>query len=211
MKSNFPASLAEVLKHEGGWSNHPQDPGGATMRGVTQRVYDAYRARNRLSARSVRNITDAELHDIYKAQYWDAVRADDLPSGIDFAVFDFAVNSGPVRAAKYLQMVLGVTADGAIGQVTLKAAAEAMPRIVIVDLCDKRLAFLKNLSTWKTFGKGWSSRVAGVRAKALQMASGAPTAPVKPVPVPTPPSPPAAAPRPSLWARTKALFSRGKR
>jgi len=187
MKANYAKILSLVLQHEGGFVNHKDDPGGPTNRGVTQRVYDAYRARNRQPARSVKHITDDELQAIYRFQYWDAVKGDDLPSGIDFAVFDFAVNSGPARAIRYLQMVLGVTVDSNIGQVTLKAAADAVPKSVIVDLCDKRLTFLRNLDTWATFGKGWKSRVDGVRKKALEMASGTPVAAPAPTPVAPPP------------------------
>ena len=160
MKENYAKSLAAVLAHEGGWSDHPLDKGGATMRGVTQAVYDAFRETRGLPLRSVRYITDSEVGIIYANQYWNKVKADDLPSGIDYAVFDFAVNSGPSRAIKYLQMCLGVSADGVIGPVTMAAAKQAEPRYVIMLLCDKRLAFLKSLSTWPTFGKGWARRVA---------------------------------------------------
>ena len=197
MRDSYSTALAEVLKHEGGYVNHPKDPGGATNRGVTQRVYDAFRRNNGLPLRSVKSLTESELQAIYRLQYWDAVKGDELPAGVDFAVFDFAVNSGPARAIKYLQMVLGVDADGNIGQVTIRAAAEAFPRATINSLCDKRLAFLKNLETWGTFGRGWTSRVAGVRAKALQMASQPATAPSPP---PPPDVPPVAEPVPAPTA-----------
>jgi len=112
MKSNYQTALAAVLKHEGGYANHPRDPGGATMKGVTQRVYDAFRRNKSLPTRLVRDIADDELQAIYRRQYWDATSCDDLPSGVDYAVFDFAVNSGVSRAATYLQTVLGVGVDG---------------------------------------------------------------------------------------------------
>lgn len=191
MKSNYPACLAEVLKWEGGWSNHPSDPGGATMKGVTQKTYDTYRGKSGKAKQSVKYISEAELQDIYRRNYWDAINGDNLPSGVDLAVFDFAVNSGPGRAVKYFNGVNGPSA-----------------RTTINALCDKRMAFLRGLGTWKVFGKGWTNRVEGVRTKALRMASGAAVAPIRPVPATPVPQTPAAAPRPSLWARIKALFKR---
>lgn len=192
MKSNYAACLAEVLKWEGGWSNNPKDPGGATMKGVTQAVYDSWRMSHRLSKRSVKFITEDELQDIYRRNYWNAIDGDNLPAGVDLAVFDFAVNSGPGRAVKYYEAVRGVG-----------------PKTTIMALCDKRLMFLRGLGTWSTFGKGWSNRVAGIRSKALQMASGGSTAASDPAPAPHPSQTPVEAPRPSLWARIKALFTRG--
>ena len=118
MTDRFDTCLAETLKWEGGWSNHPRDPGGPTMRGIIQRVYDGWRDNHGLPRRSVREIADHELRDIYRRSYWDQVRGDELPPGVDLAVFDFAVNSGPARAAKYLQRVLGVKVDGHIGPAT---------------------------------------------------------------------------------------------
>jgi lysozyme family protein len=164
MQSNFTKALALVLRHEGGYSNHPQDPGGATMRGVTQRVYDAYRRRTKKPTQPVRSIDDKELQDIYKKQYWDAVAADSLPSGLDYAMFDYAVNSGPTRATKDLQRVLGERVDGHVGQILLDAVKEANPADLIEGLCSRRLAFLKRLRTWSVFSKGWSRRVNDVLA-----------------------------------------------
>ncbi len=117
----FNACVQHVLVHEGGFVNHPKDPGGATNRGVTQRVYDGYRSRMKLSARSVAEIDEDEVLDIYYRQYWCQVAANDLPTGIDYAVFDFAVNSGPVRSTKFLQRIIGATPDGAVGFLTLDA------------------------------------------------------------------------------------------
>jgi len=162
---NFVPSLSGVLVHEGGWSNHKADPGGATMKGVTQRVYDAYRRRRDLLPQSVRLITEVELRDIYRKQYWDAVKGDKLPDGVDYAVFDGAVNSGPAQSVKWLQRALGtVKVDGVIGEATL-AAIEAYPDHdqLIALMLDRRLAFLKALSTWSTFKGGWSNRVAQVK------------------------------------------------
>ncbi|TCT07609.1 glycoside hydrolase family 108 protein [Aquabacter spiritensis] len=176
--SSYGAALARVLRHEGGYSNHPADPGGPTNKGVIQRVYDAHRARRGLSPRSVKLIEEAELQAIYRTQYWDAVRGDDLPAGLDYAVFDAAVNSGPVQAAKWLQRALGLAADGQIGAVTLSAAQAALDRGAVVEaLCDQRLAMLRGLRTWPVFGKGWAARVADVRRDAGALARGVPLLP----------------------------------
>lgn len=169
MKANFDKSLALVLVHEGGYVNHPKDPGGATNRGVTQAVYDAYRKTRGKAGQSVKFISDDEVNAIYKFQYWDRVQGDLLPAGLDYAVFDFAVNSGVGRASKYLQAVLGVAQDGQIGARTL--AAITNPSNAINALCDRRMSFLRNLRTFLTFGKGWTRRVTDVRKHALEMAS----------------------------------------
>lgn len=169
MNNNFEHCLDLVLKHEGGYIDHPRDPGGKTNRGVTQAVYDAYRKTRGRGAQSVKFITDDEVKAIYKFQYWDRVQADLLPAGLDYAVFDFAVNSGAGRASKYLQAVLGVAQDGVIGAKTL--AAVQSPYNAINALCDRRMSFLRNLKTFLTFGKGWTRRVQDVRAHALEMAS----------------------------------------
>jgi lysozyme family protein len=163
----FDTCLAEVLRWEGGWSDHPRDPGGATMRGVIQRVYDAWRDQMRLPRRSVREIEDRELRAIYWQQYWCAVRADELPAGIDLAVFDFAVNSGPARAARHLQQALGVAVDGHIGAGTLAAAQEADAAVVVRAIMASRRAFLHAIPHRAPFLKGWLRRCAGVEAAAL--------------------------------------------
>lgn len=169
--SNYSTCLRVVLKWEGGYSDHPQDPGGRTMFGVTQAVYDAYRARNGLAKQTVRLIKETEFQSIYRKQYWDVIRGDDLPPGVDLAVFDYAVNSGPVRAAKAVQVLCGVIVDGQIGERTLDAIKVHNRRDLIAGLCDRRLAFLRSLGTWKTFGTGWTNRVSDIRAKASAMAS----------------------------------------
>lgn len=169
MNGNFEKALALVLEHEGGYVNHPKDPGGATNKGVTQAVYDAYRKMRGRGPMSVKFITGEELRAIYKFQYWDKVHGDFLPVGLDYAVFDFAVNSGVTRASKYLQAVLGVAQDGQIGAKTLAAIHSSTA--VINALCDRRMGFLRNLKTFLTFGKGWTRRVTDVRAYALEMAT----------------------------------------
>ena len=168
MGRNFARSLALVLKSEGGWSDNPADPGGATMKGVTLANFRRYLKAGATKA-DLKQITDAQIATVYRRFYWDAVLGAELPDGVDYAVFDFAVNSGPGRAAKYLQAAVGVAQDGRIGPATL-AAAGAKPAGVVIDaLCDARLAFLKRLPTWATFGRGWSDRVKSVRADALKM------------------------------------------
>lgn len=168
--SNFDACLKLVLAHEGGFVNHPQDPGGATNRGVTQAVYDAYRAKRGSEPRSVRDITYPEVQSIYRAGYWLPIRADEMPAGVDYAVFDFGVNSGPGRAVKDLQRALGTKVDGVVGVNTLALLTKADDEKLIADICARRLKFLKSLRTWKTFGKGWERRVRDVEAAALAMA-----------------------------------------
>lgn len=168
MKQNFAAVQPWVLAYEGGFVNDPRDPGGATNRGVTQRTYDAFRRRSGLPARSVRLLEAVERDAIYRGQYWDVVRGDDLPAGIDAAVYDYAVNSGPARAARALQGILGVAQDGVIGLQTLQAAAERKPADVIAALCHERIDFMQRIRhpktralLWATFGKGWTRRVMG--------------------------------------------------
>ncbi|MCK0209005.1 hypothetical protein MWN33_13290 [Starkeya koreensis] len=176
--SSFDEALSRVLAHEGGYADHPADPGGATMKGVTQRVYDGWRRRRGAPARPVRLIEPGEIEAIYRRQYWEAVRADELPAGIDYCVFDAAVNSGPAQAAKWLQRALGVFADGEIGEVTLAALADADPPALVEAVCARRLAMLRGLKTYPTFGAGWMRRVGEVRAAATAMARGAASAPL---------------------------------
>lgn len=168
--TNFEKSLKRVLVHEGGYSNHPDDPGGPTMKGVIQRVYDGYRNRQGLQTRSVQFISQSEIEDIYRKQYWDAIRGDDLPHGVDFVVFDGAVNSGPSQSAKWLQRTLDIKADGNIGEATVAAALAGSRASIINGVCDRRMEFLKALKTWPTFGKGWARRVADVRKTGLAFA-----------------------------------------
>lgn len=163
MRATFDFAMPKILVHEGGWSNHPKDPGGATMKGVIQRVYDAYRDRKGQPKQSVRYISDSELFDIYRKQYWDAIKGDTLPQGVDYVMMDGAVNSGPTQAIKWLQRALGVTADGQIGQATLRALENVFDHDkLIADILKRREAFLRALKTFSTFGKGWMNRVGQV-------------------------------------------------
>lgn len=169
--SNFDAALVRVLVSEGGYVNNPKDPGGATNKGITQRVYNLYRNRLNLSGQSVQSISDAEVRQIYKEQYWDVAKCDALPVGVSYCVFDGDVNSGVSQSTKWLQRALGLAVDGTIGPNTIAAANEADPDGLIDTICDRRLAFLKALSGWKYFGKGWTSRVEHVRSVAKQLAN----------------------------------------
>lgn len=165
MKDNFAASLKLTLVYEGGWSNNRADPGGATMCGVTQRVYDEDREARHVPLQSVRSSTEAERVAIYRKRYWNMVRGDELPAGVDYAVFDFAVNSGVGRSVKTLQHLVGVTADGAMGPRTLEAVQDFAKKYgadAITDgVCTERAKFLGSLSTFATFGRGWMRRVMG--------------------------------------------------
>ena len=176
MNTNFDRCLSEVLQHEGGWVDDPHDPGGATMRGITIGTFRAWKGRGVTKA-ELRAITDADLRAIYHQKYWDAVRGDDLPAGLDLVAFDAAVNSGPSRGAKWLQTALGVAADGKIGPATIAAARKAQPEAVIDRATSARLAWLRTLPTWGRFGKGWARRVESVRGVANGMAK-APSIPV---------------------------------
>lgn len=179
MKTNFKASLKLVLAHEGGWADHPKDPGGATMKGVTLLVFRRYYGADKTKT-DLRNITDTQLQRIYRTGYWDKCRCDDLPKGLDYAVLDAAVNSGPGKAVRWLQRAVGAAQDGSVGEATLERVAAREPRAIIETLQELRLGFLRGLSTWPTFGKGWARRVEEVRRDALAMTL-APTEPVTPV------------------------------
>jgi lysozyme family protein len=169
MNENFDSALDHVLVHEGGWANHPKDPGGATMKGVTLATFRRHYGK-KMTKKDLRNISDAQLKKIYKAGYWSKCKCGELPAGVDYAVFDAAVNSGPGRSAKWLQGAVGAKQDGGIGPNTLKRVKQHSPIQVSDDMCDRRLAFLQSLATWSTFGGGWGRRVDGVRLVAREMA-----------------------------------------
>lgn len=169
-RSTFARVMPEILAHEGGYADHPRDPGGATKFGITHTTLASWRGRP-VSKADVRALTTGEATQIYETRYWRVIKGDALPYGVDYAVLDFAINSGPGRAASHLQKVLGVAQDGIIGPVTLKALFGMGRATVINRLCDSRLAFLRGLSNWPTFGKGWAARVAKVRATALRLAN----------------------------------------
>lgn len=173
-QSKFERALPVVLIHEGGFANHPHDPGGATMRGVTQRVYDAFRKRRGLALQSVKLISEIDIQMIYRLQYWNEIRGDDLPEGVGYVVFDAAVNSGPRRAIMWLQRAVGANlVDGQMGEATLALVANHRDHDqLIAEMLKIRLGFMQALKTWKHFGRGWSSRVADVKKRGQAWASG---------------------------------------
>ena len=170
MRWTYARAMKGVHVSEGGYVNHPKDPGGATNFGITQRVYDAYRESTNLARRAVKLITSQEVADIYRTEYADKIRYDDLPAGIDYATLDGAVNSGVSRGAKWLQSALGVSSDGMIGAQTISAAGKADAIATVKSMCAKRMSFLRGLGIFSTFGKGWTSRVARVEAESVSMA-----------------------------------------
>jgi lysozyme family protein len=168
MNSNFPKALAAVLVHEGNFVNHPKDPGGMTNLGCTKTTWEEY-CGHPVDEKTMRSLTPTDVAPLYKLKYWDKVKGDDLPNGVDYAVFDAAINSGPGRAAKWLQACVSVDPDGGIGPKTLAAVRAANPKQLIEDYSKRRLSFLYDLPTWDTFGKGWERRVKEVNATALSM------------------------------------------
>ena len=169
MKDNFEESLKMILHHEGLFSAHPSDPGGATMRGVTQAVWEDW-VDGPVTEDEMRSLTVADVTPIYKKNYWDRVKGDHLPSGVDFAVFDLAVNGGTGRGAKMLQKVVNITQDGGIGRNTLAAVSRMTPVDIIEQYAAEREAFYRRLKTFDTFGRGWLRRNEETRIAALKMA-----------------------------------------
>jgi lysozyme family protein len=168
MNANFPKALAAVLVHEGGYVNNPKDPGGMTNLGCTKTVWEEH-CGHPVDEKAMRALTPNDVGPLYKNKYWDKVKGDDLPAGVDYVVFDAAINSGPGRAAKWLQACVNVYADGVIGDKTIQAVRNKDPKELINDYCAYRLAYLKMLQTWNTFGRGWERRVKEVNATALSM------------------------------------------
>lgn len=173
MRQNYEYSFEKVIGHEGGFTKDPKDRGNwtsgkcgvgelkGTKYGVSCMAYPD---------EDIENLKLERAHEIYKTDYWDKMRGDDLPGGVDYACFDQAINSGSKRSVQWLQGAVGVNVDGKMGPVTL-GAAQAQDEITTIDrMCDKRLAFLKNLDTWPRYGKGWTKRVADVRSTAKKMA-----------------------------------------
>jgi len=170
MKENYQLALKEVLRYEGGFVDHPKDPGGRTNKGITQNVYNSWRRSRGLNIKDVKTINDTEVELIYRQNYWNPIKGDELPSGIDFALFDYAVNSGVSRAVKHLQEILKLNPDGILGPLTLKAIKDyyfSKGDNLPILLSNRRMRFLQGLKTWPTFGKGWYNRVASVVNKSV--------------------------------------------
>ena len=168
MQSNYDKCLKAILHHEGGYVNHPKDPGGETNLGVTKRVYEEWGGE-----KDMKDLLVEDVNPIYKKNYWDKCKCDDLPNGLDLCVFDFGVNAGPGRAAKFLQRMIGTTVDGGIGPNTLKAVESYVEEVgletSIENYQSARQSYYEELSTFDTFGRGWTRRVEETTASAKEL------------------------------------------
>lgn len=167
MQTSFAPALAFTLQSEGGWSDDPDDPGGATNKGITFATFLKHYPG--ASIEDLKSISDTEVSTIYKAGYWDAVHGDDLPAGVDLSVFDFGVNAGPPRAIEMLQRAAGVDDDGIIGPATLAAVKAIDPVELIRSLAKEQQTYYEGLSTFWKFGRGWTTRTAQRQKAALAL------------------------------------------
>ncbi len=167
MRNKFSEALEVILHHEGGYVNHPKDPGGETNLGVTKRVYEDFGGE-----KEMKELVKEDVEPIYKKNYWDRVKGDDLPEGLDLCIFDFAVNAGPGRAAKFIQRLVNTTVDGGIGPNTLKCINDHVEKYGVSTTIDQyqsaRHNYYQGLSTFETFGRGWTRRVDEVTEKAKE-------------------------------------------
>lgn len=176
MNTNWKRSFELMLASEGGFSDDDRDSGnrlpdgrpGSTMLGVTQYNWEQWLG-HKVTHEQMRKLTAADVEPFYKRKFWDACRGDALPIGIDYLVFDFAVNAGPGRSAKILQTAVGVPADGAIGPITLGAVAVYSPTELIDKFSEAKIDFYRGLSNFDVYGNGWMNRVKHVRKAALEM------------------------------------------
>jgi lysozyme family protein len=168
MISNWQKSFELMLKSEGGYVNNPADPGGMTNLGVTKATWENWVGRKSDEA-EMRGLTPEKVEPLYKKKYFDAVRGDELPVGLDYLMFDFAVNAGAGRAIKTLQTAVGVTPDGGFGPMTMAAVQAVDPVELIERFSQAKEDFYRSLNTFATFGKGWLNRVADVKQKASSM------------------------------------------
>lgn len=168
MKSNWDRCFEMVIIHEGGYTDNPIDPGGSTNWGCTKAVWEQYVGHS-VTKDDIKSLTKEDVKPLYKKRYWDAIYGDALPSGLDYCIFDCAINSGVGRASKFIQEIVGVPADGAIGNNTISAIVQINPITLINEFSNKRQSFLESLKTFATFGKGWTKRVLEVRNKSLDM------------------------------------------
>ena len=177
MKGNFDDCLKIILKHEGGYGHHPSDPGGRTNLGVTQRVYEEWIG-HPVTEKIMRGLTVQHVTKLYKVKFWDAVCGDEIPSGLDLCVFDFGVNAGTNRAARYLQRMVGAKEDGVIGPKTLSLMGQYVRskgrEHAVMEYQDMRRDYYKLLKTFPTFGKGWLNRVRDVERAAVALAKRVP-------------------------------------
>jgi lysozyme family protein len=168
MINNYEYSLAQVLKSEGGYVNNPKDPGGETNMGVTKAAWSTWLKRTILPG-EMAQLTHADIIPFYKALYWDKSYCNQLPTGIDYMVFDASVNMGVGQSIRLLQRSLGCVPDGVIGPNTMKAINDADVKTLIDKFSAQKEMFYKSLATFVTFGKGWLRRVAEVKQIALSM------------------------------------------
>lgn len=148
---NFDQAFAKIIGHEGGYVDHPEDPGGATNFGITEAV-----ARKHGYIGLMKDLPLSTAKHIYQVDYWDKIRGDLLPYKLRFHVFDAAVNSGVKQAIVWLQDAAMVAPDGVIGPKTIASCASVSP----AKYSAVRLRFMTHLKTWNTFGKGWARRIA---------------------------------------------------
>ena len=148
---NYDDAFERVIGHERGYVDDPDDPGGETKYGISKRSYPG---------EDIAGLTLDRAMEIYKRDYWDLCRCDELPDGVDFLVFDAAVNSGVHRSVQWLQEAVGATMDGVLGPRTLAAVASLSSFLVAARLCGVRLGFMADLDTWEHFGRGWARRIA---------------------------------------------------
>lgn len=167
-EDRFEICLPYTLKEEGGNDDDPVDPGGRTSRGITQREYDVYRRLINAPSKDVWLASDAEVHEIYRLQYW-MPHCPQMPAGIDYLLFDMNVNMGSYEAALLLQRGLGVEADGHIGIVTMDAVIHADPTKLIGAVSDQKNSFYRKLKTFWKFGRGWLKRVKDVATVAQRV------------------------------------------
>lgn len=172
-ESNFTRALEAILHHEGGYVNHPKDPGGITNLGVTKRTYESW-VGHEVDAETMKSLTPEMVGPIYKKNYWDKVKGDQLPAGLDLCLFDFGVNAGTGRAAKKLQRMIGAGVDGAIGPNTLaklQAYVDAYGiQATIEDYTLVRQKYYESLAIFETFGRGWTRRNNETKDMALSWA-----------------------------------------
>jgi len=175
LKDNFEASLALVLKSEGGFTSDVHDNGnklpdgraGCTNLGVTQANWEAF-VGHPCTWDNMKALTAETVAPFYKRKYWDIVHGDDLPTGLDYLVFDFAVNAGAGRSIKTLQTAIGVTADGALGPLSVSAINNISVKQLIERFTDAKEKFYKSLNN-ATYEKGWLARTAQVEKSSLLM------------------------------------------
>lgn len=169
MADNFKKCLEIILENEGGFVDHPRDPGGMTNLGVTRGTYEQFLGRH-VTEEEMRNLTPEDVAPVYKKEYWDRCRCNDLDNGLALFTFDWAVNAGSSKPAKCIQKFVAAKQDGIIGAKTLGLVAEKTPKDIIEYMYDSRQKHYESLSTFDTFGKGWTRRNKHTFELALEMA-----------------------------------------